>query len=95
MRYPLELFFFAVLCVVRFRRLFRVSSGMECVCPRYMGMVSRFLVLSSLVVLRCFTMMASCVGMMFLCFLVVLGSLLRHFDFPPYHFVTLASGVNT
>jgi len=31
-----------------------------------MGMMSRFLVLSSFVVLRCFTMMASGVGMMFL-----------------------------
>jgi hypothetical protein len=50
-----------------------------------MGMVSRFLVLSSFVVLRCFTMMASSVGMMFLCFLVVFASLLRHFAFPPYH----------
>jgi hypothetical protein len=39
-----------------------------------MGMVSRLLVLSSFVMLRCFTMMASSVGMMFLCLLVVFGS---------------------
>ena len=38
-------------------------------------MVSGFLVLSCFVVLRCFTMMAGSVGMMFLCFLVVFGSL--------------------
>jgi len=50
-----------------------------------MGMVSRFLVMSSFVVPRRFTMMASRVGMMFLCFLVVFGSLFRHFAFPPYH----------
>jgi hypothetical protein len=71
----LELLFVAVLFVVRFGRLFRVTSGVNCVRPRQMGMVSRFLVLSSFVVLRCFTMMTSCVGMMFLCFLVVFGSL--------------------
>ena len=85
---PLKLWFSAVLFVVRFGRLFRVTSGVNCVRPRQMGMVSRFLVLSSFVVLRCFTMMTSCVGMMFLCFLVVFGSLFRHFAFPPYHFVS-------
>jgi hypothetical protein len=79
--------FVAVLFVVRFRRLFRVTSSMNCVRPRQMGMVSRLLVLSSFVVLRCFTVMTSSVGMMFLCFLVVFRSLLRHFAFPPYHFV--------
>jgi hypothetical protein len=56
--------------------------------PRQMGVVSRFLVLSSFVVLRCFTMVASSVGMMFLSFLVVFSSLLRHFVFPPDHFVS-------
>jgi hypothetical protein len=53
-----------------------------------MGMVSRLLVLSSFVVLRCFTMMTSCVGMTFLCFLVMFGSLFRHFAFPLDHFVS-------
>ena len=52
---------------------------MEGVSPGYVGVVGRFLVLISVVVLCRFSMMASCVGMMFLCFLVVFGSLLRHF----------------
>ena len=73
---PLELFFVGVLFAVRFRGLFRVMSGMNCVRPCYMGMVSRLLVLTSLVVLRCFTMMSSRVRMLFLCFLVVFGSFL-------------------
>ena len=75
-----------MLFVVRFGRLFRVNSSVNCVRPRQMRMVSSFLVLSSFVVLCCFTMMTSSVGMMFLCFLVVFGSLFRHFAFPPYHF---------
>ena len=80
----LKLWFIAVLFVVRFGRLFRVNSSVNCVRPRQMGVVSRFLVLSSFVVLRCFTMMTSSVGMMFLCFLVVFASFLRHFAFAPY-----------
>ena len=52
---------------------------MEGVSPGYMGVMGRFLVLIGVVVLCCFTMVASRVGMMFLCFLVVFGSLLRHF----------------
>ena len=83
----LKLWFIAVLFVVRFGRLFRVNSSVNCVRPRQMGMVSRFLVLSSFVMLRCFTIMASSVGVMFLCFLVVFASILRHFAFPPYHFL--------
>ena len=75
-----------MLFVVRFGRLFRVNSSVNCVRPRQMGMVSRFLVLSSFVMLRCFTIMASSVGVMFLCFLVVFASFPRHFAFPPYHF---------
>jgi hypothetical protein len=55
----LKLSFIAVLFVVCFGRLFRVTSSVNCVRPRQMGMVSRFLVLASFVVLRCFTMMAS------------------------------------
>ena len=88
----LELLFVAVLFVVRFCRLFRVTSSMNCARPRQMGMVSRLLVLSSFVMLRCFTMMASSVGMMFLCFLVMFSSLFRHFAFPPYHFVSFDDG---
>lgn len=72
----LELFFFAVLLVVRFRRLFRVTSGVKCVSSGYMGMVSRLLVLSSLMVPCGFTMVASSVGVMILRFLVVFGRFL-------------------
>ena len=41
-----------------------------------MGMVSRFLVFSGLVVARCFTMMTSSMGVMLLGFPVVLGGFL-------------------
>ena len=41
-----------------------------------MGMVSRFLVFSGLVVARCLTMMTSSVGVMLLRFLVVFGGFL-------------------
>ena len=51
---------------------------MNCVRPRYMGMMSRFFVLSALVVFRSFAVVASSVGMVFLRFLVVLGCLFRH-----------------
>jgi hypothetical protein len=51
---------------------------MNCVRPRYMGMMSRFLVLSTFVVFRSFAVVASSVGMVFLRFLVVLGCLFRH-----------------
>jgi hypothetical protein len=70
----LELLFVAVLFVVGFRRLFRVTSGMNGVRPRHMGMVSRFLVMAGLVVLRCFPMVSSSVGMMLLCLLVAFNS---------------------
>ena len=62
--------------VVGFGRVFRVTSGMDCVRPRQMGMVSRFLVMARLVVLRSFAMMSSSVTMMLLCLLVVFDSLL-------------------
>jgi hypothetical protein len=51
---------------------------MNCVRPGYMGMMSRFLVVSALVVFRSFTVVASSVCMVFLRPLVVLGCLLRH-----------------
>ena len=50
-----------MLFVVGLGRLFSVTPRMDHMRPRYMGMVSRFLVLSSFVVLRCFTMMTSSV----------------------------------
>ena len=65
-----------MLFVVRFGRLFRVTSSVNCVRPRQMGMVSRFLVMARLVMLRSFAMMSSSVTVMLLCLLVVFDSLL-------------------
>ena len=62
--------------VVGFGRVFRVTSGMDCVRPRQMGMVSRFLVMARLVMLRSFAVMSSSVTVMLLCLLVVFDSLL-------------------
>ena len=61
--------------VVGFGRVFRVTSGMDCVRPRQMGMVSRFLVMARLVMLRSFAVMSSSVTVMLLCLLVVYDSL--------------------
>ena len=60
-----------MLFVVGFRRLFSVAARMDRMRPRYMGMVRRFLVLSTLVMLCCFTMVTSSVGKMLLYLLVV------------------------
>ena len=65
-----------MLFVVCFGRLFRVTSSVNCVRPRQMGMVSRFLVMARLVMLRSFAMMSSSVTVMLLCLLVVFDSLL-------------------
>jgi hypothetical protein len=46
-------------------------------------MVSRFLVVSSLVVFCCFTVVAGSMSKMFVCLLVVFGSFFRHCSFPP------------
>ena len=62
--------------VVGFGRVFRVTSGMDCVRPRQMGMVSRFLVMARLVMLRSFAVMSSSVTVMLLCLLMVFDSLL-------------------
>ena len=64
--------------VVGLHRLFSVTSRMDHMRPRYMGMVRRFFVLSALVMLCCFTMVTGSVGKMFLHLLVVLGSFFRH-----------------
>ncbi len=72
-----------MLFVVGFRRVFSMTSGVERVRSRYVRMMGRLLVLSALVVLRCFTMVTSSVSHMFLGFLVVLGSFLGHWGFPP------------
>jgi hypothetical protein len=67
-----------VFFVVGLYRLFSVTSRMNHMCPRYVGMVRRFLVMSGLVVLGCFPMMTGSVGKMFLHLPVVLGSFFRH-----------------
>ena len=70
-----------MLFVVGFSRVFSMTSSMERVRSRYVRMMSRLLVLSTLVVFRCFAVVTSSVGHMFLGFLVVLGSFLRHWGF--------------
>jgi hypothetical protein len=66
--------FFAVLFVVGLHSLFRVTPCMNHVRPCYVGVVRRFLVMSGLVVLCCFTMVMRSVGKMFLYLLVVFSS---------------------
>ena len=78
--------FLTVLFVVGLHGLLCVTSRVDHVCPRDMGMVRRFLVMSGLVVLCCFTVMMGSVGKMFLHLLVVLGSLFRHCRFLPVLF---------
>jgi hypothetical protein len=63
--------FVAVLFVVGFHRLFSVASRVDYMRPCHMGMVRRFLVLSTLVMLCCFTMVAGSMGKMLLYLLVV------------------------
>jgi hypothetical protein len=67
-----------VFFVVGLHGLFRVTSRVDHMRPRYMGMVRRLLVLSGLVVLCRFTVVTGSVGKMFLHLLVVLGSFFRH-----------------
>jgi hypothetical protein len=75
--------FVAVLFVVRFHRLLGVTSRMDYMRPRYMSVVRRFLVMSGLVVLCCFTVMTGSVGKMFLYLLVVFSGFYRHCRFLP------------
>jgi hypothetical protein len=72
-----------VLFVVGLRRLFSVAARMDRMRSRYMGMVRRFFVLSSLVVLGCFTVVAGSMSKMFVRLLVVFGSFFRHCSFFP------------
>ena len=72
-----------MLFVVGLRRFFSVTSRMNRMCPRYMGMVCRFLVLSALVVLCCFIVVVGRLSKMFVCLLVVFGSFFRHCSFLP------------
>jgi hypothetical protein len=57
--------FFSVLFAVSLYCLFSVSSGVNDVAPRSMGMVCRLLVISSFMMLRRFSVMAGGVCMMF------------------------------
>ena len=63
-----------MLFVVRLYSLFSVTSRMNHVRPRYMGMMCRLFVLSAFVVLCCFTMVTGSVSEMFLYFLMMFGS---------------------
>jgi hypothetical protein len=57
--------FIAVLFVVSFHRLFSVPSGVNCVGSGRVGVMRRLFMLSRLVMLGRFAMMASRMGMMF------------------------------
>lgn len=72
-----------MLFVVGLRRFFSVAARMDRIRPRYMGMMRRFLVLSSLVVLCCFIVVAGGVSKMFVRLPVVFGSFFRHCGFLP------------
>ena len=63
-----------MLFVVGLYSLFSVTSRMNHVCPRYVGMMCRLFVLSAFVVLCCFTMVTGSVSEMFLYFLMMFGS---------------------
>ena len=54
-----------------FHRLFSVSSAENCVAPSYVSMVCRLLVTSGLVMLGRFPVVASGMGQMFRCILVM------------------------
>jgi len=61
---------------MRLRRIFGVPSGVNRVTPRCVSMVSRLLVMSSLVMLGCFPVVPGGMRGVFCCFLVVLRSFL-------------------
>jgi hypothetical protein len=83
LRLPTRLLFIAVLFVVRFHRLLSMTSRMDYMRPRYVGVVRRFLVMSGLVVLCCLTVMTGSVSKMFLHLLVVFSGFFRHCRFLP------------
>ena len=74
----LEELFFAVLFGVCLHRMFRVISGVCGVAPRGMSMVRGLLMVSSIMMLRRFPMMARGVRMVFGSFLMVFGCFLGH-----------------
>jgi hypothetical protein len=63
--------FLAVLFTMDLRCFFRVMPTMNCVRPRRVGVMRRFLVLAALVMFGRFTMVPSSMGVMFRCLLVV------------------------
>jgi hypothetical protein len=78
---PQEGSFFAVFVHMRFSRLLGVRARVRAVARRRMSVMSGLLVLASLVVLGCFAMVLSSMGVVFGCLCVVLRSFLRHRDF--------------
>jgi hypothetical protein len=69
--------------MVCLHRLFGMTSRMNNMSPRYVGMVRRLLVMSGLVMLGRFTMVTGSMDKMFLHLLVVFGSFFRHLPFLP------------
>jgi hypothetical protein len=61
----MEGLFIAVLFVVRLHGIFRMPSGVNCMSPSSVRVVSRLLVLSGFVMFGGFAMMACCVSVMF------------------------------
>jgi hypothetical protein len=61
---------------MRLRCIFSVPSGVNRVTPRCVSMVSRLLVMSSLVMLGCFPVVPGGMRRVFCCFLVVFRSFL-------------------
>jgi hypothetical protein len=74
----LEDLFFAVLFGVCFHRVFGVISGVCRMTPRRMSMVRGLLMVSSIMMLRRFPMMARGVRMVFGSFLMVFGCFFGH-----------------
>jgi len=70
--------FLAVLLSVDLRGLFTMVSGVGCVPPRRVGMVSTLLMMSAVVMLGGFLMMVGSMCVVFRSFFVVFGSFLRH-----------------
>ena len=81
--------------VVGLHCLLSVTSRMDYMRPRYMGVVRRFLVLSALVVFCRFPMVTGSVGKMFLRLLVVFSSLFGHYRFLPGCGVSVRSNFST
>jgi len=73
---PAQELFLPVFLGVSLHGLFTVISGVSCVCPRCMRMVCGLLVMSALMMLSRFVVVAGSLCMMFRCLLVVFGRFL-------------------